>query len=61
MLFGIGLVLSIAGALALLAGLISIAVLFIRGVIRAIQDSRRNASPPDGGSPPPPAGGPSLE
>jgi hypothetical protein len=68
-LFGIALVVSIAGALALLAGLASIAFMFIGGVVRAIQDSRRKAPPADGGSatppdpgtPPPPGPGPSAE
>ena len=62
-LFGIALVVSIVGAIALLIGVIMVAVLFIRGVMKAIQDGRQKrtmaggATPVPAEQPPPPDAG----
>ena len=63
-LFGIALVVSIVGAIALLIGVIMVAVLFIRGVMKAIQDGRQKTITPGDATPvpvekppPPDAGG----
>jgi hypothetical protein len=62
-LFGIALVVSIVGALALVTGLFMVALLFVQGVVRAFRDSRKpppsspGATPPDASVPPPPGTG----
>jgi membrane associated rhomboid family serine protease len=51
-LVGIALVAAIVGVIALGVGLISVLYLFVKGVVRAFQDSRQKTSPPSDGSPP---------
>jgi hypothetical protein len=54
-LFGILLIVAIAGALALLTGLGSVLFLFVKGVIKAFKDSQKKTAPPSDGSPPSPS------
>jgi uncharacterized YccA/Bax inhibitor family protein len=53
-LFGILLVVAILGAIAFLIGMVIILVMFVKGVIRAVHDSRhKTPRRPDSGAPPP--------